>query len=115
MGHRWSKRLLGLLLDQCKTEFPSSSKSRCIESGEAFLAGIFETDFPEILEDDRLLRFYEYCQKFDDEVAENDETYVESNNFKSSEFFQALITRVNIKTGIPLDLSQVSLMWDMCR
>jgi hypothetical protein len=115
MGHRWSKRLPGLLLDQSKTEARSSRKSRCIESGEAFLAGIFETDFPEIFEDDRLLRFYESCQKFDDEVAENDETYVESNNFKSSEFFQAMIKRVNVKTGIPLDLSQVSLMWDMCR
>ena len=63
--------------------------ARCIESGEAFLAGIFETDFPEIVKDNRLLRFYIYCQKFDDKVEENDETYVESNNFKSSEFFQA--------------------------
>ena len=103
------------LLDQSRTQVCSSRKSRCIESGEAFLAGIFETDFPKILEDNRLLRFYENCQKFDDEVAENDETYIESNNFKSSEFFQALITRVNFKTEITLDLSQVSLMWDMCR
>ena len=115
MGHRGSKRLPGLLLDQSKTEVRSSSKSRCIESGEAFLAGIFETDFPEIVEDNRLLRFYDYCQKFDDEVEENEETFVESNSFKLSEFFQAMITRVNVKTGIDSDLSQVSLMWDMCR
>lgn len=115
MGHRWSKRLPGLLLDQSKTEVRSSSKSRCIESGEAFLAGIFETDFPEVVEDNRLLRFYDYCQKFDDEVEENEETFVESNRFKSSEFFEAMITRVNVKTGMASDLSQVSLMWDMCR
>lgn len=115
MGKRWSKRLPGLLLDKSKTEVRSTSKSRCIESGEAFLAGIFETDFPAIVEDNRLLRFYDYCPKFDDEVEENDETFAESNNFKASEYFQAMITRVNIKTGIPSDLSQVSLMWDMCR
>jgi len=114
-GQRWSKRLPGLLLDQNKTEVRSSSKSRCIESGEAFLAGVFETDFPAIVKDNRLLRFYDYCPKFDEEVEENNATFAESNKFKESEYFQAMIARVNLKTGIPSDLSQVSLMWDMCR
>jgi hypothetical protein len=38
-----------------------------------------------------LLRFYQSCQKLGDEVAENDETYVERNNFKLSEFKLALM------------------------
>ena len=57
MGQRWAKRLPGLLRDQNKTEVRSSSKPRCIKSSEAFMAGIFQSDFPEIAEDNHLLRF----------------------------------------------------------
>ena len=115
MGQRWAKRLPGLLQDQNKMEVRSSSKPRCIKSSEAFMAGIFESDFPEIVVDNHLLRFYDECQKFDTEVEENGETFVEQHEFLSSPYFEAMITRVNLKTGILLDVSQASLMWDMCR
>ena len=115
MGQRWGRRLSELVLDQRRTEVRSSSKSRCVESAEAFLDGLFESDVPEIVEDNRLLKFYDYCPKFDSEVEENNETLAESNKFGESEFFQEIVSRVVTKTGIMLDVPQIRLMWDMCR
>eukprot|EP00092_Neocalanus_flemingeri_P034573 GFUD01037600.1.p1 GENE.GFUD01037600.1~~GFUD01037600.1.p1 ORF type:complete len:454 (-),score=120.39 GFUD01037600.1:57-1418(-) len=115
MGQRWGRRLGGLTLDRDRTEVRSSSKSRCLESANAFLEGIFESDTPDIVENNKLLRFYNYCPKFITEVDENSETFVEMNKFRAGEFFQEMVTRVSIRTGLPMDVPQISLMWDMCR
>ena len=115
MGQRWGQRLGDLVLDKGKTEVRSSSKSRCVESGEAFLQGLFESDLPHIIEDNRFLRFYDYCLKFINEVDDNNETFVESIKFTAGEVFQEMVTRVNSKTGLPLDIPEIRLMYDMCR
>ena len=115
MGQRWGQRLGDLVLDKGKTEVRSSNKSRCVESGEAFLQGLFESDLPQIIEDNRFLRFYDYCLKFINEVDDNNETFVESIKFTAGEVFQEMVTRVNIKTGLPLDIPEIRLMYDMCR
>ena len=63
-----------------RTEIRSSDKSRSIESGISFMEGIFggETSLPEIQLENHLLRFYKDCDKFQVEVAENEETYSEA-------------------------------------
>ena len=115
MGERWATRLPDLLMDYERTEVRSSTKSRCIESSKAFTTGIFGSYFPDIIEDNHLMRFYSDCQKFQSEVDDNEETFAEREKFLASPTFQELVAGVNKKTGIILDVSQVLLIWDMCR
>merc|ERR1719369_694819 len=115
MGQRWATRLPGLLTDEDRTEVRSSTKSRCIESSKSFTTGIFGNYFEEIIEDNHLLRYYNDCQMFQDEVEENEETFVESNNFIASPYFQEMVGQVNTRSGVPLDVAQVILIWEMCR
>ena len=115
MGKRWKNRLPELLTDRNYIEVRSSSKPRSIVSGEEFLTGILGHDIPPISEDNQLLRFYDYCPKFEVEVEENEETFKQQILFKSSAYFLELISEVEQKTGLTLEPSQVDLMWNMCR
>jgi len=115
MGERWATRLSDLIKDYDRTEVRSSTKSRCIESSKAFTTGIFGSYFPDILEDNHLMRFYSDCQKFQSEVDDNEETFAERKKFLASPTFQEMVTEISRKTGISLDVSQVLLIWDMCR
>jgi len=115
MGDRWAKRLPDLLQDSTRTLVRSSTKSRCIESSKAFTYGAFGNSFPDIQEDNHLLRFYSDCPKFQTEVDDNEETYAERDKFIASQVFQEMVERVNSKAGIPLTVSRIILIWDMCR
>merc|ERR1711915_562289 len=116
MGARWAQRLPDLIENFKNIEIRSSSKERCVESGRSFVEGMLPSgEIADIVEDNKFLRFYDYCKKFNEEVEENEETFSESNKFKSSIFFKEMLDRVSLKTGIILDESQVSLMWEICR
>merc|ERR1719450_1241111 len=73
MGARWRNRL-DLVNDMTRTEVRSSFKSRCIDSGASFVAGLFmdQLSLPMIQLDNHLLRFYDECDKFQVEVNDNE-------------------------------------------
>ena len=86
MGARWRKRLEDLGSVQDDIEVRSTTKQRAIASAQAFLSGYLEDedhpretdrnileseDYPHIEKDNELLRFYDNCTKYQDEVKKN--------------------------------------------
>ena len=70
---------------------------------------------PDIQLDNHLLRFYKDCQKFQVEVAENEETYKEFRALEAGAAWQEMVGRVSAVAGLELEPSLVRLVWDMCR
>ena len=103
----------------------SSTKQRAVASGQSFLSGFLAenmnktedetTDGPDIEKDNALLRFYDSCTKYKEEVKENKETYRESKKFIKSNAFKELAKRVTNKTGVSLEISDISIVWQLCR
>ena len=130
MGARWRKRLGDLGSEEDDIEVRSTTKQRAMASAQAFLSGYLgnennptETDlnipepedYPHIEKDNELLRFYDNCAKYQDEVKNNKKTYKERETFLKSEHFSNLAERVANKTGVPLSISDISLVWQICR
>ena len=116
LGSRWSTRL-GLQGEVTNlTVVRSSTKQRCRASAAAFLEGMFNTtgeEGPRVEEDNQLLRFYDNCPKYEQEVEESYKP--ERDKFEASPAFQDLVARVGGKTGLNLQQQQVDLMWKICR
>ena len=130
MGSRWRKRLEDLSLDLNDTEVRSTTKQRAVASAEAFLSGYFGDvknnienenevwelkDDPDIEKDNELLRFYDNCPKYEEEVEKNDETYEERDIFLKSKSFKELAQRVANKTGVSIKPSNIDIIWQICR
>ena len=65
--------------------------------------------------DNHLLRFYKDCNKFQVEVAENEETYSEFRALEAGADWQEMVGRVKTKAGTEMVSDLVRLVWDMCR
>ena len=62
-----------------------------------------------------LLRCYEDCAEYVDNVDDNDDTYIEQRKFEQSQAFQSVIENVKEKTGVTLELDELDAVWDICR
>ena len=74
----------------------SSLKSRCIQSGVSFLEGLFpgHTSLPLVQLDNHLLRFYDECDKWQVEVADNYATQAEARALEEQEAWLEMEGRV---------------------
>ena len=73
-----------------------------MESGKAFGEGAFPSDDVEIpppLEDDMMLKYYDYCPKWSINVDENAETYQERDAFKETSIVLDMLNRINQRLG----------------
>lgn len=107
----------GVTVFHPRTDVRSSEKSRSIESGLSFLEGIFgnQTSLPDIRLDNHLLRFYKDCAKFQVEVAENEDTYIEARALEAGQAWQEMVGRVSTRAGLEVAADLVRLVWDICR
>ena len=91
LGQRYKARLPDLLggsYNQEEIMFRTTDRQRTIESGKAFSQGVFpdeEVILPPPLEEDKLLRYYDFCQKWSTYVEDNEETYLQMELFKESQ------------------------------
>ena len=126
MGARWKARLQEL--EKGNIEVRSTTKQRALASAQAFLSGYLRKndteadiinhdveDFPRISEDNELLRFYDNCPKYQEEVKNGNRTMEERDKFLKSNHFANLIERVFTRTGVPFNISDISLIWQICR
>jgi len=132
LGKRFGDRLTDMgfriNLEDNRTSVSSSSKQRARASAESFLDGfqgipsnsnghnITEEGvlrYPDIITDDHLLRYYDYCPKYQDEVKGSYKVEVEK--FETSKAFSKMIERVNGRVGLQLDNEEARLMWNICR
>lgn len=116
-GQRWRSRLGELPFSKADTVVKSSSKSRCKDSAAAYLEGLGLEDV-EVQEDDELIRFYDYCPKYVEEVVGEwmvSDTYKEANKLMASEAWTQMLDRVSAETGTTITRAEIELMWDMCR
>ena len=95
----------------------SSLKSRCIQSGVSFLEGLFpgHTSLPLIQLDNHLLRFYDECDKWQVEVADNFATQAEARALEEQEAWREMEGRVTSMAGVEMTSDLVRLVWDICR
>jgi len=132
LGKRFRDRLSNLGLDinlkDNRTRVSSSSKQRARASAESFLDGVqgipwpsnvhnaTEEElfrYPDIITDDHLLRYYDYCPKYQDEVKSSYK--IEVAKFEKSQAFSKTMARVNRRVGLQLDAEEARLMWNICR
>lgn len=119
MGSRWRKRLDAVLEDSEKVLVRATNKQRTRESGRFFLKGVFGRDVevppsPDI-EDDLLLKFYDNCDKYKEEVAHNNATIAEVYKREESTDYLAMIDEVSIRGGVGFTAGDVDLLWNICR
>jgi len=114
VGARWRERLGDLEITPEKTLARSSSKARCIDSAASHLEGM-GLEGVDIQVDDVLMRFYDFCAKYIEEVVENEETFVETFKFTQSQLWHDMLARVSRRAGVELDNKRAQLVWDMCR
>merc|ERR1712200_179796 len=62
-----------------------------------------------------LMRFYDYCAKYIEEVREGDKAFVQTFKFVQSQIWLDMLTRVGRRAGIELDNKKANLIWDICR
>lgn len=107
LGQRFGKRLLQLYGESVRNiKFISSSKERCTESALAFYDGLTEIVLHEAYDDlrpiinDDILRFHTKCDKFIEEV-ENNQTHMKYHKmFKTSNEINKIADNVQKRLGI---------------
>lgn len=104
----------------------TSSKHRCVESSVAFLNGLWQHCYPELpppdvadMEcgppriNDKLMRFFDHCEKFLTEVEKNDTALYHVEAFKTGPEMQNVLRKVAATLQVPVnnlnaDLIQVA-------
>ena len=104
LGQRFKVRLPDLFDEYSEEDvrFRTTNRQRTMESGKAFGEGAFPNDDVEIpppLEDDMLLKYYDYCPKWSINVDENAETYQEREAFKETSIVLDMLNRINQRLG----------------
>jgi len=108
-----------LLSDSDKVHVRATNKQRTRVSASFFLKGVFGRNVevppsPDI-EDDILLKFYDNCDKYIEGVKTNEEARAEMHKLEKSEDYLDMIKEVSLTGGVDFTLSDVDLMWDICR
>jgi len=114
LGSRWRERMADLEISAEKTRAKSSPSARCIDSAANHLEGM-GLEGVEIEVDAVLMRFYDYCAKYIEEVREGDKAFVQTFKFVQSQIWLDMLTRVGRRAGIELDNKKANLIWDICR
>eukprot|EP00095_Tigriopus_kingsejongensis_P006235 maker-scaffold301_size216225-snap-gene-1.25 protein:Tk06235 transcript:maker-scaffold301_size216225-snap-gene-1.25-mRNA-1 annotation:"hypothetical protein DAPPUDRAFT_301637" len=117
--------------DETKHQFRHTHKERAEESAKAYAQGAFpdqEVVIPSALDDDPLLRYYDFCTQWINQVDENQSTYEEQNLFAQSEWVSNVLRDVNERLGFTdlandtaneapdlIEFDDVYVMYDLCR
>ncbi|XP_053607152.1 multiple inositol polyphosphate phosphatase 1-like isoform X2 [Plodia interpunctella] len=118
----WKQRYPGLLTDN-----PHDYLIKYVDdeiSGSTFRAfteGIFRTqaenyDFPKEM-NEKKLKPYKSCEKWKNEVEDNNDTLTQKRIFQSKQEFREMITNVSLRLGFNYDIhpTLVYNMYQMCR
>ncbi|XP_032087784.1 multiple inositol polyphosphate phosphatase 1 [Thamnophis elegans] len=97
LAKRLASRFPSLLAPGRRLAFTSSSKHRCVESSDAFREGLRQALYGRVSEgrknvtltetfeiNDKLMRFFDHCEKFVRDVEDNDTAMSEVDAFKES-------------------------------
>ncbi|KAH1167537.1 multiple inositol polyphosphate phosphatase 1 [Mauremys mutica] len=123
LAQRLAARFPGLFSPQRRFAFASSSKHRCVESSAAFRKGLqlalhrqppardIENEETEI--NDKLMRFFEHCEKFVTFVEENATAMYEVDAFKQGPEMKRVLEKIAATLCVPVrdlnaDLIQVA-------
>ncbi|XP_019594316.2 multiple inositol polyphosphate phosphatase 1 isoform X1 [Rhinolophus sinicus] len=101
----------------------TSSKHRCVESGVAFLNALWQHCYPELpLPDvkemacgpprinDKLMRFFDHCEKFSSEVENSDTALYHVEAFKTGPEMQNILKKVAATLQVPVNSLNADLI-----
>ncbi|XP_020656965.3 multiple inositol polyphosphate phosphatase 1 [Pogona vitticeps] len=116
LAGRLAARFPRLVEPKSRFAFVSSSKQRCIDSSTAFRKGLrralhghhstakTNVTLTETFEiNDRLMRFFDYCEKFIKDVEDNNTAMFEVNAFKKGPEMKKIAEKVANKLCLPAD------------
>ena len=111
---------LALILSPRRLEVRSSNKSRSINSGASFLEGFLNlgedpVSAPQLRLDNHLLRFYDECPRWSQEVDEAEATLAEARELRAGAAWAGMVAGVEARAGLGVGAELASLAWDMCR
>ncbi|KAJ7324189.1 hypothetical protein JRQ81_017209 [Phrynocephalus forsythii] len=119
LAGRLAARFPGLLAPQRRLAFVSSSKPRCLDSAHAFREGLREAllqhhrgqgptaegnaTMTETLEvNDRLMRFFDHCEKFVRDIEDNNTAMHEVDAFKEGPEMKIIVEKVANTLCLPV-------------
>ncbi|KAF5278456.1 hypothetical protein FQA39_LY05945 [Lamprigera yunnana] len=123
LGLRMQKRFPSLFPARFSNNtytFKSTTSERCLESARYFAKGLFggeEAYYDDSPESDFVLKFYNYCRKWQEDVENNPKTYEEQRLFDEDATMTALVDSFNNKLNLVHDkllLDDIKLMTTMC-
>lgn len=113
--------LLNQTYSQDLYEFRFTDSQRTRASAIAFSEGLFGSSagvyLPAALKNDTLIKAYDNCPRWSEEVGNNNRTFEEKHMFQLGPQMQALLQNVSERLGFGYRLTFVQLdeMYDMCR
>ncbi|XP_054238158.1 multiple inositol polyphosphate phosphatase 1 [Indicator indicator] len=120
LARRLAARFPALFAARRRLELASSSKHRCLQSSAAFREGLgpslsLGSDEVEVEVNDRLMRFFDHCDKFVAWVEENDAAVCQVDAFKEGPEMRRVLENVASALCLPAeelnaDLVQVAFL-----
>ena len=123
MGQRYGQRFPKLLgeYEDSKFRMRATYKLRAQQSGESFINGLWSEDVAseakiEVLDGgDPLIKFYDFCTAWEEQVDNNDSAKIEVQYFKESETMKSVQLSLSSLLGVNITMDDMELMHDMCR
>merc|ERR1711902_357045 len=104
-----------------KFRMRATYKLRAQQSGESFINGLWSEDVAseakiEVLDGgDPLIKFYDFCTAWEEQVDNNDSAKIEVQYFKESETMKSVQLSLSSLLGVNITMDDMELMHDMCR
>lgn len=125
LGERYQNRfpdVLSEIYSNSTYKFRFTATQRTSLSARLFTVGLFGRHvsnhvwFPEPLEEDLVLRYYNFCEKWKKTVDKNPEARHEHEKFKRSEVMNSTVASVSRRLGFNYNLTfdDISLMYFTC-
>ncbi|KAK9400659.1 multiple inositol polyphosphate phosphatase 1 [Crotalus adamanteus] len=116
LAKRLVARFPSLLAPGRRLAFTSSSKHRCVDSSGAFRAGLREALYGQLSDgeknvtltetfeiNDKLMRFFDHCEKFVRDVEDNDTALYEVDAFKESPEMMKIVNKTTHTLCLPVE------------
>ncbi|XP_026575691.1 multiple inositol polyphosphate phosphatase 1 isoform X1 [Pseudonaja textilis] len=116
LAKRLASRFPSLLAPGRRLAFTSSSKHRCVNSSAAFREGLYEAFYGRMSEggknvtltetfeiNDKLMRFFDHCEKFVQDVEDNDTALYEVDAFKESPEMMKIVNKTIQNLCLPAE------------
>uniref|UniRef100_A0A8C5RUU4 Multiple inositol polyphosphate phosphatase 1 n=1 Tax=Laticauda laticaudata TaxID=8630 RepID=A0A8C5RUU4_LATLA len=116
LAKRLASRFPSLLAPSRRLAFTSSSKPRCVDSSAAFREGLREALYGRMSEggknvtltetfeiNDKLMRFFDHCEKFVQDVEDNDTALYEVDAFKESPEMMKIVNKTIHNLCLPAE------------